>query len=392
MSSLPHRRRRVVATVVAGLSALIVAGPPARASVARGGRPCVRSEIGTVRRSGSVMLRCVRRAGHDLWTVGPASGTSATAIPSIAIPSTAIPAATRPAAPRLAAASLPLSTAPSLSVTNGPQTVRFGGLDRRYVVHRPPGLTPGGPLVVVLHGGLGGAEQAESAYGWNDVADRESFTVVYPEGTDVAIGHAWNAGSCCGPPAAGGVDDVGFVTAVIDGFVAARVADPRRIYATGISNGAMLAYRLACEQGGRFAAIGPVSGTITSTCPTPPPVPVLHIHGLADGNVPFGGSASTKGTNIGTVRTAVPEVMRRFRAAAACPAPTVTTTGPVTRSSAACPGGVDVVLIAIDGAGHQWPGSTVEPSPAALRLGVDPPSKVLNATNVLWDFFRAHSL
>ena len=222
------------------------------------------------------------------------------------------------------------------------------------------------------------------------MADRESFTVVYPEGTDVAIGHAWNAGSCCGPPATGGVDDVGFVTAVIDGFVAARVADPRRIYVTGISNGAMLAYRLACEQGGRFAAIGPVSGTITSTCPTPPPVPVLHIHGLADGNVPFDGSASTKGTNIGTVRTAVTEVMRRFRASADCPTPTVTTTGPVTRVTAACPGGVDVVLITIDGVGHQWPGSTVEPSPAAVRLGVDPPSKALNATNVLWEFFRAH--
>ena len=168
------------------------------------------------------------------------------------------------------------------------------------------------------------------------------------------------------------------------------VGPGRNVFVTGMSNGAMLTYRLACDRPGRFAAIGPVAGTITSDCPTPAPIPVLHIHGEADANVPFDGSPTTKGTATGTVRMSVPPALERFRAAAKCAAPTTNTAGTVTRQSSACPGRIDVNLITIAGAGHQWPGSPGQPTAAATAIGVNPPSQANNATAQLWEYFAAH--
>lgn len=239
------------------------------------------------------------------------------------------------------------------------------------------------PLVVMLHGGFGSGAQAEKAYGWDGEAARNHFVVVYPDGVD----HAWNVGGgCCGTPASTGVDDVAFLTSMVAAIEREVPIDPSRLYATGISNGGMTAYRLACDTG-LFAAIGPDSATLLGPCPSPAPVSVLHIHGTADRNIPYDGGPGDGYAHIDG--PAVPALNARFRAVDDCAAPAVTTAGAVTTSVAACPGGRTVELITIAGAGHQWPGSADKPVLQQL-LGLDTPSTALNATSTLWTFFAAH--
>ncbi|MGH2719860.1 MAG: alpha/beta hydrolase family esterase, partial [Actinomycetota bacterium] len=176
-----------------------------------------------------------------------------------------------------------------------PHALLAGGHSRRFRVYRPSGLGRAGavPLVLFLHGGFGSGAQAEYAYGWDDAADRYGFVVAYPDG----IGRSWNAGACCGPARSEGVDDVGFLRALVEQVGDAERIDPDRVYCTGISNGAMMAYRLACELPRLLAAIGPVAGTMVCPCPQPEPTSVLHIHGLEDAMVPFvGGIGRESGT------------------------------------------------------------------------------------------------
>jgi polyhydroxybutyrate depolymerase len=160
---------------------------------------------------------------------------------------------------------------------NTSRVINVGGLDRTYRVHKPAGLPASAPLVVMLHGGFGSGEQAERAYGWDQLADTAKFVVAYPDG----IARAWNVNGCCGRPGRDGIDDVGFITAMIDQISSGAGIDRSRIYATGISNGGMMSYTLACNTN-VLAAIGPDSATQLDPCRTPHPTSVMHIHGTAD--------------------------------------------------------------------------------------------------------------
>jgi polyhydroxybutyrate depolymerase len=235
----------------------------------------------------------------------------------------------------------------------------------------------------MMHGGYGSAAQAERTYGWDKMADTGHFVVAYPDGLD----HAWNVGGgCCGKPAVSGVNDVAFITQMVTAIGQRIPLDPRRLYATGMSNGGMMAYRLACDTG-IFAAIGPDSATLLGTCPSPDPVSVIHIHGTADRNVPYNGGEGDGSAHIDG--PSVPDVIAQWRGADHCADPVVTRRPPVTTSIATCPGGRAVELITIQGAGHQWPGSPTRPLLERL-LGTDPPSAILNATATIWAFFIAH--
>jgi polyhydroxybutyrate depolymerase len=235
----------------------------------------------------------------------------------------------------------------------------------------------------MLHGGFGDGAEAERDTHWDAEADRYGFAVAYPDGID----HAWSVGGgCCGRPAATGVDDVAFVSAVVTTLGHLLPIDPARVYATGISNGGMLAYRLACDTR-LFAAIGPDSATLLGPCADPAPVSVLHIHGTADHNIPYGGGQGNGFAHIDG--PAVPDVVAAWRAVDHCPAPAASTAGPVTTALADCPDGRSVELITITGAGHQWPGATSHPIAQHL-LPLDPPSTALDATDTLWRFFAAH--
>ncbi|WP_042387139.1 alpha/beta hydrolase family esterase [Streptacidiphilus melanogenes] len=267
----------------------------------------------------------------------------------------------------------------------GASTARLtvGGLARDYRVYRPASLPARTPVVVMLHGGFGSAEEAERYYGWDHQADSGHFVVVYPDGQN----HAWNTGGgCCGTPGRQGTDDVAFVSAVVSAVEQRVPVDPRRVYVTGISNGGMMAYRLACDTH-LFAAVGADSATLLGACPGPAPLSVLHIHGTADHNIPYQGGQGQGSAHIDG--PPVPDVVAQWRATDRCAAPTTTTSGPVTTASAVCPDGRAVTLVTITGAGHQWPGSPDRPL-IQRALGLDTPSRALDATSVFWTFFAAH--
>jgi polyhydroxybutyrate depolymerase len=265
--------------------------------------------------------------------------------------------------------------------------------ERTFRTYRPASLPSGRPvpLVVVLHGGAGSGAQAERAYGWNATADREGFVVAYPDG----VRRSWNAGpGCCGPANRDGADDVRFVEGVVAAVSRGVPVDPARVFVTGMSNGAMMAYRLACDST-VFTAIAPVAGTLIGDCPHPAPVPLLHIHGTADESVPWNGGPG-KRNNGGTGRIplridgpAITEVVAAWRTAASCAVPTDHTDGPVTRSVATCPDGRVVELISVAGAGHQWPGAVPAGGAATERLDLDQPSDALDATALIWRFFSS---
>jgi polyhydroxybutyrate depolymerase len=269
----------------------------------------------------------------------------------------------------------------------GPLQLRHGRLTRTYRVHRPSGLDAGQlvPLVLVLHGGFGSGEQAERAYGWNATAEANGFVVCYPDG----LMRAWNAGTCCGEPMRRGFDDLGFLSALLDRLEADERVDPSRLYVAGMSNGAMMAYRLAAQLPGRLAAIGPVAGTMTVPLgPEAVAVSVCHMHGLADHHVPFDGGVGRQAVGHDW-RRAVPEVIGDWRALARCGLERVWQDGPLRISTADGAGGIEVALVTVYGAGHQWPGGAAAPRVERL-LGLDPPSRAVDATAMLWSFFASH--
>ena len=274
--------------------------------------------------------------------------------------------------------------AAAFPVGSSTHAISAGGVTRTYIVYRPAALSARAPLVVMLHGGFGSAAQAEKSYGWDAEADAGHFLVAYPDG----LNHAWNTGGgCCGTPGRDGIDDIGFVTAMVSAIARAVPVNPGRVYATGISNGGIMAYDLACHTT-IFAAIGPDSATELGGCPDPTPTSVIAIHGTADKNIPYNGGEGDGVAHIDG--PAVPAVNASWRQTDHCAAPAVTSAGTVTTSLAACPAGRAVELVTIAGAGHQWPGSV--PDPLAQRLlGTDPPSTALDATQVIWAFFAAHT-
>jgi polyhydroxybutyrate depolymerase len=241
-------------------------------------------------------------------------------------------------------------------------SISTGGVDRSYRVHKPAGLPASAPLVVMLHGGFGDGKQAERAYGWDQLADRTRFVVAYPDG----IARAWNVHGCCGQPSRDGIDDVGFITAMVGEISRSVGIDRSRVYATGISNGGMMSYTLACNSD-MFAAIGPDAATQLDPCSSPHPTSVMHIHGTADRMIRYDGGPGAGVTHING--PPVPEVNAFWRNVDQCGAPTDSTDGPVTTSTAGCAADRNVVLLTVDGEGHEWPAF---------------------ATQRLWEFFAAH--
>ncbi|MDY7104721.1 MAG: PHB depolymerase family esterase [Actinomycetota bacterium] len=301
----------------------------------------------------------------------------------------------------LAAAACGRADADADEAATQARTIEVDGAERTYRLHLPPDTdTDNGsplPLVVVLHGGGGSGRQAERSYGWNEVADREGFAVAFPD----ALHRAWAVSdACCGRSVTNDVDDVAFVLEVLDDIGALDDVDidPDRIAVAGMSNGGMMAYRLACDTD-RFAAIGAVGATLLGECDAPAPVSVLHIHGTADESVPFdGGPGRRDNGGEGNVPLdldgpAVEDVVARWRGVADCAAPTTDIRSVVdvdmTRTSAGCPDGRAVELITIDGAGHQWPGGQRRRLTEHL-LDTDAPSGALDATEELWVFFADH--
>jgi polyhydroxybutyrate depolymerase len=252
---------------------------------------------------------------------------------------------------------------------------------RFYRLYVP--TTPGSPapVVVVLHGGLQTPEGIAEMTGFDAKAESKGFLAVYPAG----IGRTFNAGECCGTAQALGVDDIGFVGDLVEHLDETYEVDRARVYATGISNGGLLGYRLACERPDMFAGVAPVAATLIGSCDPATPVSILHIHGLLDKNVPFKGGPGSQGF----ADVDWPPVMRglqRWRRIDGCDSdPSTKEDGPVThRHWTECRDGTDVVLYKLADGGHSWPGGQPVPDP----LG--PTSQSLNATKKIWHFSKEH--
>ena len=180
-------------------------------------------------------------------------------------------------------------------------TYRFSfvhdGLTRQYIVYVPASVPRGrpAPMLLGLHGGGGNMDYQANNYGLKAKADLAGFVAVFPNGYSRFLNGilaTWNAGTCCGRAAGNTVDDVGFLKDVIERVSRQMPIDRGRIYATGMSNGAMMSYRLACELPTLIRAIAPVAGTDNTTACTPSrPVPVILFHARDDNHVSFNGGA-----------------------------------------------------------------------------------------------------
>ena len=199
-------------------------------------------------------------------------------------------------------------------------TVESDGIERTYRIYRPP--VPSStrlPVMIVLHGGLGNAEHIEKSSGMNLVADTGPFIVAYPNGTPGRLSimknrRTWNAGDCCGIATRRSINDVKFIQKMIEDIASQYNIDRTRIYVTGMSNGAMMAYRLACEIPELIAAIIPVSGTLTfNSCEKGKDVPVMHIHGELDENIPYSGGSGRESVS-GVTHRLIPETVRLMTA------------------------------------------------------------------------------
>ena len=292
--------------------------------------------------------------------------------------------------------------------------IDFGGGAREYLVHVPARAESGRKLPVVFnfHGG-GSDAPAQKAYSQMDAtADRHGFIVVYPQGIPPAPGQqslrTWNAGKCCGPAKRTDADDVGFTLAVLDDLAGRTPVDRRRVYATGISNGGMMSYRLAVDASKRVAAVASVAGQVEVTRFAPSrAVPVMEFHSVDDPRALYDGGLGLPfpGTAIRNQFDSVQEGIDRWVAYDGCRR--TPTTGPAEQGRpgsgdegetatkityAPCKQDAEVVLWKLTGSGHVWPGTPIDVSGTPRGAVLGKPTKIVDANELMWEFFVEHPL
>ena len=278
------------------------------------------------------------------------------------------------------------------------RTVEVTQLKRKYHVHVPPSYDgkKAMPVVLAFHGGGSNAGQMVVFSGLNEKANEAGFIVVYPSGSgrlDRVL--TWNGGNCCGYAMNNKIDDVAFVRALLDDLATVVKIDPKRVYATGISNGGIISYFLASELSDRIAAIAPVGGPMgTKTCDPARPVSVIHFHGTDDNFAPYKGGRGAKSLTQ-TQFYSVDHSIKAWVKANGCPdtprvekLPDKVDDGMTVTRTTYGPGkdGAEVVLITINGGGHTWPGR----EPVARFLG--PSTKDISANDLMWEFFQRHPM
>jgi polyhydroxybutyrate depolymerase len=274
--------------------------------------------------------------------------------------------------------------------------LEFGGKDRFYEIHAPASYAPGKPtpVVLVFHGGGGNPRGIRTQSGMDRMADQGGFLAVYPAGTGIFSERllTFNAGDCCSYAVEHRLDDVGFTAALLDDLATAFSIDPKRVYATGHSNGAMLSHRLGCELSNRIAAIGSISGALAiPKCAPGRPVPVIEFHGTADQNVPYRGGVGGRALSKVSYRS-VQETINTWLAVDGCDKQAVETETKGAASSMhyrRCAGDAEVVLWTLTDAGHTWPGGETLPIERSIVGAVN---HDISASELLWDFFTRKAL
>ena len=276
-----------------------------------------------------------------------------------------------------------------------PHATVVGALTRTFLLHVPAhrrynssSLPLPWPLVIVLHGSSGDAGSVEQQSGMDSLADASRFLVAYPNGTGGAFGlypSDWNAGNCCGAAYRDNIDDLGFITALIQEVSAHVPVDARRIYVAGFSAGGRMAYHVGCQLAPTVAAIGVVSGSLVDNgCAPTASVPLFAVHGTDDPEVPFDLDAPAPTGDVPPLADSLPPSVQYWTALNGCTKGTDSTTSAhVVRTSFTPCTAADVSFYTIEGGTHGWPGGPVDP-------GADPPMNELKASVVMWQFFIRH--
>jgi len=261
------------------------------------------------------------------------------------------------------------------------------GRRRTYRLYVPRSL-PGKkhvPLLVALHGRGGSAMGFENSSGFDGLAQANKFLVVYPNGTfssDEVGGRVWNAGGCCGTAQQklDNVNDVRFISLLIDKIESEYNINQKRVFAAGHSNGAMMGFRLACQLSNKIVAVGLQSGTLfVNRCPYKKPVAVLEIHGTADAFVPIEGGEGPM--DLAPVDFPPPrDGLKKLAASNHCQVGTHTSTDPDDPTLSYevwrhCKNGAIVRWIKVEGAGHAW-------MPSSLSS--------FDSSAAAWSFLSAH--
>lgn len=254
--------------------------------------------------------------------------------------------------------------------------ITSSGVLRNYLLHVPAGYQSGNPVSLILnfHGYGSNSKQEEGLTGMSTKADREGFIVVYPDGLD----SKWSTG-----PGAEGEADQLFIRDLIASLEGQYNIDPKRIYATGISNGGGMTNRLGCDMADLIAAIAPDSGAYNfwEDCNPSRPMPVLAFHGLDDNIVPY---------DSGTPKMMEPPIedwAADWGSRNGCSSsPNITTAVETVtmRTWSNCRNNAEVILYTLANHGHSWPGSPIMPKNIT--------SQAVNATDVMWDFFKSHPM
>lgn len=269
---------------------------------------------------------------------------------------------------------------------------------RSYRVHIPEAYDPktAMPVVLIFHGSSMNGKMMATFSGLNAKSDEAGFIAVYPNGTGTRdLFLTFNAGEEQQPDSEARPDDVKFVAAVLDDLMTRAHVDSKRVYATGVSNGGMMCYRLAAELPDRIAAIAPVAGTMAVPMPERVrPMPVMHFHGTADAIVPFTGPDDNTPESIRF--RSVDETVALWAAANECSSspvvvdePNRADDGTTVKRVTYCAGrhNREVILFAIEGGGHTWPGNET-----IFKKALGRSTRDISANDLMWDFFRMQTL
>lgn len=273
--------------------------------------------------------------------------------------------------------------------------VRVGDHLRDFRLHIPKararnriGLAQAYGLVIVLHGSGADGETVRHQSGMDSVAEANGWVVAYPDGVKGTLGFGsdWNVGTCCGVAARDSIDDVRFAVAIIDYVVAKLPVSRGRVYVAGFSDGARMAYHIACQAALRVAAVAVVSGSVRDpNCVPARAVPLIAFHGTADDEVPYGEPPDTHPRQPPIqVAAGLPPSVQMWASSNGCRGLTHALQAKhVTRFSfTQCK--ADVVMYSVAGGGHGWPG---EPD----GVGSTAPMSEIHATPLIARFFNTHA-
>ncbi|OGF63650.1 MAG: hypothetical protein A2Y62_02040 [Candidatus Fischerbacteria bacterium RBG_13_37_8] len=282
-------------------------------------------------------------------------------------------------------------------------TILHNKIERTYIMYLPAPYdhTKFAPLIFALHGGGGTAEGMVklTAGSFNRLADKEGFIIVYPQG----VGRHWNDGRKGANDRAHkeNIDDVGFISLLIDRLVTEWNINPARIYVTGISNGAGMSFMLACHLSKKITAIAPVALTMSedmiSLCSPKKSMPVAMIMGEKDPLVPWeGGEIRIGPIKRGKVISAQDSVQYWISHNKCSPKPKISylqdkdpsdETRIRQETYSECSANSNVIFYAVEGAGHTWPGG-MQYLPKWI---IGKTSYDIDAAELIWDFFKQHA-